>query len=219
MKKRKLIFAIIIILLISVGILSSTKVIKAYKEPEGERQVSSHMVRTPSPKNVDTALNETPSKLVDLLKMPTEIPFKVNDTEASVDDLLNREEMAKLENGDGKSDINEEKVLGDTKSFPFNEVTYEQVFVGDDINLSVLANAQEVEMVYEDPSMVNKIQLEDGSSAEYIDYGFNQQIVWKDSETEVTYIINVNMPDEEGTGKLTEEEMSDMIGSFESIKE
>lgn len=174
---------------------------------------------TPSPEEVNKTLeNEVPPKLVELLKMPTDLPFKVDNMEASVNDLLNREEMKTIENGEKKFGVNEEKVLGDTQGFPFKEVTYEQYFYGDNIYVSVLAQAGEVEMVYEDPSSVNKLQVQDGSTAEYVDYGFVQQIAWKDKETGVTYIINVTLADEKGTGKLKEKEIINMIESFKYVK-
>lgn len=80
------------------------------------------MMKTPSLKNVNESLKETPPKLVDLLKMPSKFPFKVNITEARVDDLYYREVRRKLDNGEIKSSMNEEKVLGDTKNLPYNEI-------------------------------------------------------------------------------------------------
>lgn len=54
--------------------------------------------------------------------MPSNFPFKVNITEARVDNLYYREVRRKLDNGEIKSSMNEEKVLGDTKNLPYNEI-------------------------------------------------------------------------------------------------
>ena len=83
--------------------------------------IAVNLTTMPIFKNLFITISTT-LKLVDLLKMPSNFPFKVNITEARVDNLYYREVRRKLDNGEIKSSMNEEKVLGDTKNLPYNEI-------------------------------------------------------------------------------------------------
>ncbi len=63
-----------------------------------------------------------------------------------------------------------------------------------------------------------KDSYKDGSFAEYIDYDFNQHIIWKDRETKMTYLIDITQYDKERKGKFSEQEIAEMIDSFKYIK-
>lgn len=219
MKKKKILFSLVAVTLIGTGYFTSRNIIKANKETKREATMLSYMVKSPKPKSVDEVMKEVPPKLVDLLKMPTDIPFSVNDVTANVNDLFNREEKRRIASGLKSFNKIEEKALGNTASFPYDEVTYEQNFNGNNISLSILANARKVETEYADPSEVKQINISDGSSAEYLDYGFSQYITWKDNVTNVTYKINiVYYNNEESKSKLNEQEIAKLIESFKYVE-
>ncbi|MDH5163418.1 hypothetical protein [Heyndrickxia oleronia] len=219
MKKKKILFSLVAVTLIGTGYFTSSNIIKANKETKREATMLSYMVKSPKPKSVDEVMKEVPPKLVDLLKMPTDIPFSVNDVTANVNDLFNREEKRRIASGLKSFNKIEEKALGNTASFPYDEVTYEQNFNGNNISLSILANARKVETEYADPSEVKQINISDGSSAEYLDYGFSQYITWKDNVTNVTYKINiVYYNNEESKSKLNEQEIAKLIESFKYVE-
>lgn len=209
MNKKNLIF-IGVILLIAAGLYTFSN----NRTVEKEAVLSYNMAKSSSVNSIDKIIKKVPPKLVELLKTPSKLPFKVHKAEAELHDIVFRGGKSVT-----KTTLNdEERASRDMTRLPYKEVNFEQIFLGDEINLSILAQPGNVETIYGEPTDVKKIHIKDGSSADYVDYDFNQNVTWKDPETNITYLIDITLYDKERKGRFSEQEIAEMIESFKYIK-
>nr|WP_259545627.1 hypothetical protein [Heyndrickxia oleronia] len=204
-KKSLIIIGVILVIAVGLYIYSNNRIV------EKEEAISENIEKTNS---IDNIIKKAPPKLVELLKTPSKLPFKVHESGAELHDMVYRGDKSVT-----KTTLNdEEKASRDMTRLPYKEVNFEQIFLGDEIKLSILAQPMNAETFYGEPTDIKKIHIKDGSFAEYIDYDFNQHIIWKDRETKITYLIDITQYDKERKGKFSEQEITEMIESFKYIK-
>ncbi|OOP66809.1 hypothetical protein BWZ43_18995 [Heyndrickxia oleronia] len=159
-KKSLIIIGVILVIAVGLYIYSNNRIV------EKEEAISENIEKTNS---IDNIIKKAPPKLVELLKTPSKLPFKVHKAEAELHDIVYRVGKSVT-----KTTLNdEEKASRDMTRLPYKEVNFEQIFLGDEIKLSILAQPMNVETVYGEPTDIKKIHIKDGSFAEYIDYDFN----------------------------------------------
>lgn len=180
-------------------------------EYEKTSQVIQNTVAVPKATDVNEVIKKTPKSVTKKLKMPKDLPFKVNKVEARVEDKYQTDAINSKRSENEKIPVKQQI---DTQKLPPEQIAYEQIFHGENITLSVLVDASEVEVVYGNPGEVEKIKLTNGQTVDYIDYGSIQLINWLDTETGFHYSINAYINDGENS-KLTKKDIVTLIESFE----
>ncbi|OOE14038.1 hypothetical protein [Fictibacillus arsenicus] len=144
----------------------------------------------PLAQNVKVAKSELKANFKAKIKMPKQLPFKVDKVLARVDDMGSKDQTDDLQ-------------------------AYEQFFWGNDGSvISVRVHDFVPKVHYEEEKMPEKSKLKNGADVNYFFNGYAEMIDWVDEETGYQYMVTRYL-DKDKKAKVSKVVALEMVNSFD----